>query len=67
MQVSPLRFSNPTRQRIGLRDKHVSLGRSRVAQDSHGVSDYAQGSADDCVFKRFPAIGDTPAQPAQQG
>ena len=67
MQASPLRFSNPSRQRAGLRDKHVSFSRPRIAHDPLGGDSQAPGSADDCVFKRFPAIGDTPVAPRQQG
>ena len=46
-------------QRGGLRQKQFSLSRPRAA--AHAL-DAAFGAATDCVFKRFPAIGDTPSQ-----
>ncbi len=65
MQVSPLRFSTLSRQRAGLRDKHLPLGRPRVLQGAQGGASNAPGSAADCVFKRLPSIGDTPVAPRQ--
>ncbi len=47
------------RQRDGLRQKQFSLSRPRAAGHSPGALDAASAAAPECVFKRFPAIGDT--------
>jgi hypothetical protein len=54
-------------QRDGLRQKQFSLSRPRVAGHSLANLDRASGAAPDCVFKRFPAIGDTPSLLKQRG
>jgi hypothetical protein len=46
-------------QRDGLRQKQFSLSRQRAAGHSSAALAHAGGAAPDCVFKRFPAIGDT--------
>jgi hypothetical protein len=46
-------------QRDGLRQKQFSLSRPRGAGQLHPSLNAANGAAPDCVFKRFPAIGDT--------
>ncbi|RYF69498.1 MAG: hypothetical protein EOO22_15980 [Comamonadaceae bacterium] len=56
---SPLFALRP--QRDGLRQKQFSLSRPRGAGQQSGAHDAAGGAAPDCVFKRFPAIGDTSA------
>jgi hypothetical protein len=48
-------------QRDGLRQKQFSLSRPRAAGHSLAAIEGASGAAPDCVMKRFPAIGDTPA------
>jgi hypothetical protein len=45
-------------QRDGVRQKQFSLSRPRAAGQQLGAFDAAHGAAPDCVFKRFPAIGD---------
>jgi hypothetical protein len=55
------------RQRDGLRQKQFSAVRSRSAGHSPAALDAACGAAPDCVFKRFPAIGDTPVVQKQHG
>jgi len=52
-------------QRNGLRQKQFSLSRPRGAGHQLGALDASGGAAPDCVFKRFPAIGDTPASSKQ--
>jgi len=47
-------------QRDGLRQKQFSLSRPRAAGQSAAALAGAAGAAPECVFKRFPAIGDTP-------
>jgi len=54
-------------QRDGLRQKQFSLSRTRSAGHSSAVLAGAAGVAPDCVFKRFPAIGDTPVHDKQRG
>ena len=46
-------------QRDGLRQKQFSLSRPRAASNTLASIDAVHGAALDCVFKRFPAIGDT--------
>ncbi|WP_077001165.1 hypothetical protein [Variovorax sp. KK3] len=46
-------------QRDGLRQKQFSLSRSRTAGHPSSALAHGGGAAPDCVFKRFPAIGDT--------
>lgn len=46
-------------QRDGLRQKQFSTSRPRAAGHSPAALASAGGVATDCVFKRFPAIGDT--------
>jgi hypothetical protein len=53
-------------QRDGLRQKQFSLSRPRASGVSLGGIDTAGGTAADCVFKRFPAIGDTPSHVQKQ-
>ncbi|RST54496.1 hypothetical protein [Variovorax sp. MHTC-1] len=53
-------------QRDGLRQKQFSLSRPRAAGHSAGALANAGGAAPDCVFKRFPAIGDTPSVQKQR-
>lgn len=48
-------------QRDGLRQKQFSLSRPRVAGPTLGAIDVASGFFADSVFKRLPAIGDTPS------
>jgi len=54
-------------QRDNLRLKQVSLSRSRMASHAAAGFDGVGGAATDCVFKRFPAIGDTPSLHKQRG
>lgn len=49
----------------GLRPKHVSPSRPRAATHLPGSMDAGNGMAPDSVFKRFPAIGDTPVRDKQ--
>jgi len=58
-QISP--YFAMRQQRDGLRQKQVSLSRPRVAGHSLGAIDAASGFFADSVFKRLPAIGDTPS------
>jgi hypothetical protein len=53
-------------QRDGLRQKQFSLSRTRAAGHSAAALANAGGAAPDCVFKRFPAIGDTPSVQKQR-
>jgi len=53
-------------QRDGLRQKQFSLSRPRAAGHSAAALANAGGAAPDCVFKRFPAIGDTPSVQKQR-
>jgi hypothetical protein len=53
-------------QRDGLRQKQFSLSRPRAAGHSLPALASAGGAASDCVFKRFPAIGDTPTVQKQR-
>ena len=53
-------------QRDGLRQKQFSLSRPRAAGHSLTVPAQAEGATPDSVFKRFPAIGDTPSVQKQQ-
>lgn len=48
-------------QRDGLRQKQFSSSRPRAAGHSLAALASAGGAATDCVFKRLPAIGDTPS------
>jgi hypothetical protein len=48
-------------QRDGLRQKQVFLSRPRAVSQLAAGFDGLGGAAPDCVFKRFPAIGDTPS------
>ncbi|MDM0088157.1 MULTISPECIES: hypothetical protein [unclassified Variovorax] len=54
-------------QRDSLRSKQSSLSRSRAAGVSTPGYDGLGGTAADSVFKRFPAIGDTPSLSKQRG
>ena len=54
-------------QRDGLRQKQFSLSRPRAAGHSLAALEASSGIAPDCVFKRFPAIGDTPSFDKQRG
>jgi hypothetical protein len=47
--------------RDGLRQKHVLPARPRAASHLAAALNAGSGMANDSVFKRFPAIGDTPA------
>ncbi|WP_093381043.1 hypothetical protein [Variovorax sp. OV329] len=49
----------------GLRHKHVSPSRPRAATQLSGSLESGNGMAPDSVFKRFPAIGDTPVRDKQ--
>jgi hypothetical protein len=49
----------------GLRHKHVSPSRPRAANQLQASLDASNGMAPDSVFKRFPAIGDTPVRDKQ--
>jgi len=53
-------------QRDGLRQKQFSLSRPRAAGHSLAALEASSGIAPDCVFKRFPAIGDTPSVQKQR-
>jgi hypothetical protein len=53
-------------QRDGLRQKQFSLSRSRAAGHPPAGLASAGGAAPDCVFKRLPAIGDTPSVDKQR-
>jgi hypothetical protein len=53
-------------QRDGQRQKPFSLSRRRAASPSTAVFLNAEGASGDCVFKRFPAIGDTSSAQKQQ-
>jgi len=57
-------FASRTPQN-GLRPKHVSPSRPRAATLLPGALDASNGMAPDSVFKRFPAIGDTPVRDKQ--
>jgi hypothetical protein len=63
-------FSSPVfalrPQRDGLRHKQFSLSRPRAASQVLGALDTASRAAPDCVFKRLPAIGDTPSNDKQR-
>lgn len=54
-------------QRDGLRQKQFSLSRPRAAGQSLAALAATGGIASDSVFKRFPAIGDTPSLDKQRG
>jgi hypothetical protein len=54
-------------QRGGLRQTQFSHSRARVAGHGLVTRDTAAGITPDCVFKRFPAIGDTPSSLKQPG
>jgi hypothetical protein len=49
----------------GLRHKHVSPSRPRAATHLSGAIEAGSGMAPDSVFKRLPAIGDTPVRSKQ--
>ncbi len=49
------------------RQKQVSLSRPHAASHSLMALDAASGAFPECVFKRFPAIGDTPSLNKQRG
>jgi hypothetical protein len=49
----------------GLRHKQVSPSRPRAATHLPGALSASNGMAPDSVFKRFPAIGDTPVRDKQ--
>jgi hypothetical protein len=53
-------------QRDGLRQKQFSLSRPRAAGHSLAALEASSGIAPDCVFKRNPAIGDTPSVDKQR-
>jgi hypothetical protein len=53
-------------QRDGLRQKQFSLSRPRAAGHSLAALEASSGIAPDCVFKRHPAIGDTPSVDKQR-
>ena len=53
-------------QRDGQRQKPFSLSRRRAASPSSAAVLSAEGAAGDCVFKRFPAIGDTSSAQKQR-
>ena len=53
-------------QRDGLRSTQAVLSRPRAASALAAGSDGLGGAAPDCVFKRFPAIGDTPSSLQKQ-
>jgi len=55
------------RQRDGLRQKQFSLSRPRAAGLASAERAGAAGLAADSVFKRFPAIGDTPSNDPTRG
>jgi hypothetical protein len=50
---------------LGQRHKHVSPSRPRAATQLSGSLEAGHGMAPDSVFKRFPAIGDTPVRDKQ--
>ena len=54
-------------QRDGLRQKQFSLSRPRAAGHSLAALAGAGSIAPESVFKRFPAIGDTPSNDRQRG
>jgi hypothetical protein len=54
-------------QRGGLRQKQLFFSRPRMAGHSPAALEGLGGITPDCVFKRFPAIGDTPATRKQAG
>jgi hypothetical protein len=62
-------FSSPSfvrrPQRGDLRQKPFSFSRPRAAGHSLATLEASSGIAPDCVFKRFPAIGDTPSSRKQ--
>jgi hypothetical protein len=49
----------------GLRQKHASPLRARAAGPHAAAIQAGHGMAADSVFKRFPAIGDTPVRDKQ--
>jgi hypothetical protein len=53
--------------RDGLRQKQFFLSRPRASGHSLSALDAASAAAPECVFKRFPAIGDTPSLHNQRG
>ena len=53
-------------QRDGMRPKQVSLSRPRAASPAWIALDVSGGASPECVFKRFPAIGDTLSLPKQR-
>ena len=53
-------------QRDGLRSKQALLSKSRVPGHSGAGSETSGAPFLDCVTKRFPAIGDTPALTLKQ-
>ncbi|HEY2254825.1 MAG TPA: hypothetical protein VGI11_04235 [Variovorax sp.] len=53
-------------QRDGLRQKQFYLSRPRAAGLTSAALAGADGMAPDSVFKRFPAIGDTPSVDKQR-
>ncbi|WP_286606482.1 hypothetical protein [Variovorax jilinensis] len=54
-------------QRDGVRQKQLSLSRPRAAGSLLASQAGAGTFASDSVFKRFPAIGDTPSFDRQRG
>jgi len=54
-------------QRDGLRQKQFSLSRPRAAGQLLAAQAGAGHFAPESVFKRFPAIGDTPSFDKQRG
>ncbi|HYP70619.1 MAG TPA: hypothetical protein VEP93_07010 [Variovorax sp.] len=50
---------------FGQRHKHVSPLRPRAATQLSSSLEAGNGMAPDSVFKRFPAIGDTPVRDKQ--
>jgi len=54
-------------QRDGLRSKQFPLSRPRAAGQVLAAQSGAGQFAPESVFKRFPAIGDTPSHDPQRG
>jgi hypothetical protein len=71
LYVGMTAYSNPSfalrPQRDGLRQKQFFSSRPRAAGHSLAALDAFSSIAPDCVFKRFPAIGDTPSAQKQRG
>ena len=54
------------RQHTGLRQKQLASGRPRAGAHIAQSAEGSHGAGSDCVFKRFPAIGDTPTVAQQR-